>query len=249
MYKLSGVFAVVAMCIACVSVLRAEPVYYYGFDQANQTSPGNYTYTLTPVLATDGSVAYYTCSVNVYLYEYTAGAGETYIAPSPPNAAEGLASAGVALSQTGGTTDYTVTAVGSPSFDSFNEYLSTDLTGDQVTGVLSFQDATTLTGVTGTAIDADTTALLIGTFTFTMDADVAIGTDNPITFTTSDLNDWMTDNLTFDSLIDIDELVNASSPPILTVVPEPPSVVALSGLAVMGAVMWLVRRARRFRAA
>ncbi len=250
MYKLGGVFAVVAMCIASTSIARADAVYYYGFDQANyNSSTGSYTYTVTPVLGSNGEVSYYTCSVNVYLYEYTTGAGETYIAPSPPNAAEGLASAGVALTQTGGTTNYTVSATGSASFDSFNAYLSSDLAPGQVTGVLSFQDGTTTTGVTGVAIDADTTALLIGTFTFTMAPDAPIGTENPITFETSDLHDWMSDNLTMITGTDLDELLNASGPVTLTVVPEPPSVVALSGLAVMGAVMWVVRRARRFRAA
>jgi hypothetical protein len=250
MCKLGWGFAVIAVCIASASLARADAVYSYGFDQANyNSSTGSYTYTLTPVSAGDGSVSYYTCSVNVYLYEYTTGAGETYIAPSPPNAAEGLASAGVALTQTGGTSNYTVTATGGAGFDGFNQYLSSDLASGQVTGVLSFQDGTTTTGVTGTAIDANTTALLIGTFTFTVPADTTIGPYSPLTFETSDLHDWMVDNLTFLTMTDIDALLNGSTPAVLTVVPEPPSVVALSGLAMMGAVMWVVRRARRFRAA
>jgi hypothetical protein len=252
MHKLTGVFAVVSMCVAGLRTADADPIYYWGFDQANlvsgdpQAGTAVYSYTTTPVLDSTGAPAYYTCTVNVYLYEYSAGTGETYIAPTPPNAAEGLANAGVALTQTGGSTDYTVTATGSSSFDSFSEYLSTDLAPGQVTGVLSFQDGTTNAGVTGTAVDDETTKLLVGTFSFTVGLD-AIPKDSPITFVTSDLHDWMSDNFTFATETDLDTWINSSGPPILTVVPEPPSVVALSGLAAMGALMWVVRRARRFR--
>lgn len=252
MHKLTGVFAVIVMCFANVHFAHAEPVYYFGFDQSNySSSTGSYVYTTTPVLTPDGAVAYYTCTVNVYLYEYSAGTGQTYIAPTPPNAAEGLQSTGVALSQTAGTTNYTVSvANGSPGFTNFNEYLSSDLTGNQVTGVLSFQNGDTTTGVMGNATtDPQTTSLLVGTFTFQMPSDANYGQANPITFTTSDLASWMVDNQTFVTGTDLDALLNGSAPPILTVVPEPPSVVALSGLAAMGALMWVVRRARRFRLA
>lgn len=253
MHKLTGVFAVALMCVAGIQSVDAEPIYYYAFDSANLVSgdplagDAVYQYTATPVLGVSGEPLYYTCTVNVFLYEYSAGTGMTYIAPSPPNAAEGLQSAGVALTQTDGSTAYTVSATGGPSFDSFSEYLSGDLAPGQVTGVLSFQDGMTTTGVYGTAVDAETTSLLVGTFTFNIDTDAMISQSDPMKFITSDLTDWMSDNYTFLTGADLDGLISGSGPPILTVVPEPPSMVALSGLMAMGALMWVVRRARRFR--
>jgi len=106
--------------------------------------------------------------------------------------------------------------------------------------------------VVGTSIDAETTSLLIGTLTITMPADAQISLDNPITFTTSDLSSWMIDNMSFVTGNDLDALIGQTpgyGPPILTVVPEPQSMVALSGLAAMGALMWVVRRTRRLRTA
>jgi hypothetical protein len=51
--------------------------------------------------------------------------------------------------------------------------------------------------------------------------------------------------MTFDSRTNLDDLFGPGGPPmIITVVPEPPSVVALCGLAVMGGMMWIVRRVR-----
>ena len=241
MHKLTGIMAVV-LCIASGVIAEATPVYYFEFDSsAYNPATGNYEYTVS---------AGGTVTINVYLYEYSPGVGETYMAPSPPNAAEGLQSAGVALDIQSNTAGATVTFItGNPAFTDFNTYLSSDLDSPKDVGVLSFQGDYPTTAVYGTAIDAETTAILIGSFTFTVPPDAAI--DSTTTIQATDLYSSMADNLSFETLTDLDALFGPGGYPTatITVVPEPPSVVALCGLAVMGGLMWVVRRVRGLRRA
>jgi hypothetical protein len=81
----------------------------------------------------------------------------------------------------------------------------------------------------------------IGTFTFTFPA---LG--NTVTIQATGVCSSMADNLSFLTLTDLDALFGSGGYPtaVITVVPEPPSVVALCGLADMGGVMRVVRRVR-----
>lgn len=238
MHRLTGIIGVLLCMGACV-IAEASPVYYFTFDQA-QYNPdtGNYEYTVQPGQSV---------TVNVYLYEYSYLVGETYMAPTPPNAAEGLQSVAAGLDILENSANATLTSIAgnTTSFDGFNTYLSGDEGFLHDVGVMSFQDGYTLVGAYGTAVDAETTAILIGSFTFEVAPDATFG--STMTIQATDLYSDIADNLSFETLTDLDALFDSSGYPIatLTVVPEPPSVVALCSLAMMGGLIWGLRRSRK----
>lgn len=213
----------------------SAPVYYYQFDQSSYSvAPGG------------------TVDVTVYLVENTGG-GTSLLG------GEGLLTGGVRLSYAGTNTDDRATLTSKDAISAnpaFNEsldnpvkYLTSDFVaqgsgaGNPIAGLSAMRADGMEEGVLGEQIGADLYRVALGTFRFTGGA-----VENDITtLQASDLFDGETYNVTFitGQMLELSPYGIGTATTTITVVPEPPGIVALAGMAVMGLVLWTVHGRRR----